>query len=94
MKLTEKDVRHIAKLAAIEVSDQEVEELQGELSDILEYVNKLSELDTSSVTPMSHIHGVVNAFRDDVVKDSLSVEEVQKNAPDFIGDGFKVPRIL
>lgn len=94
MSLTEKDIRHIAKLSALAVEDNEIETLKRELGSILEYVTTLSQINTRGVEPTSHIHGVVNAFRDDVVKENLTNEEALKNAPDASRGSFRVPRII
>lgn len=93
MSFTEKDLRHIARLAALQLTDEELSSLQAELNNILEYVNTLSTVPTEGVEPTSHVHGVVNVFRDDILKDSLSLEQVQRNAPDFVG-GFRVPKVI
>ena len=94
MSLDEKTVQHVAKLAALALDENDVEKAKKELSDILDYVNQLSEVNTHGVRPTSHVHGVTNAFRDDIIKDSLAVEDVAKNAPDFGHSGFLVPKIV
>ena len=94
MSLTEKDVRHAAKLAALKLDDSEVEAQRRELEQILGYVARLSDLQTRGVVPTSHVHGVTNCFRDDIIKDSLSVEEVERLAPDFKNGSFRVPKII
>ncbi len=94
MSLTEKDVRHAAKLAALKLEDSEVEAQRRELEQILGYVARLSDLQTRGVIPTSHVHGVTNFFRDDIIKDSLSVEEVERLAPDFKNGSFRVPKII
>ena len=95
MSLTEKDVRHVARLSAIQLKDEtEVAKYQTELGDILQYVERLSQLQTRGVVPTSHVHGVVNFFRDDIIKDSLPVEELEQIAPDFKNGSFRVPKII
>lgn len=94
MELTDDVVRHVARLAALEISDDELESLKNELSDILGYVAQLSEVDTSNVQPTSHVHGVVNAFRDDLIRDSLPIEKLEQLAPDFSKAGLRVPKII
>ena len=94
MSLTEKDVRHIAKLSALKLKDEEVGVQQKQLGDILEYVERLSSLSTRGVVATSHVHGVVNFFRDDIIRDSLTVDEVDKIAPDFKNGSFRVPKII
>ena len=94
MALSEDDIRHVARLSALKLEDSEIPKLRQTLGDILDYVHRLSELPTEGVQPTSHVHGVVNAFRDDIIKDSLSLEEVAGNAPDFTLNSFRVPRII
>lgn len=94
MSLTNDEVKHIAKLAALELSEEDLEKVKGELNDILGYVDQLQNVSTEGVAPTSHVHGVINAFRDDVVKPSLNLEDVKRNAPDIDEAGFKVPKIL
>lgn len=94
MDLLHIDLLHIAKLASLELSNEETESLKSDLSTILEYVNALSELPTEGVVPTSHVHGSYNAFRDDIIKDSLSIDSVKQNAPNFGSGGFRVPKVI
>ncbi len=94
MSLTEKEVRHVAKLSALELNDDEVESRRKELSDILDYVERLGQLTTRGVLPTSHVHGVINFFRDDIIKDSFPVEDLEAIAPDFKNGSFRVPKII
>lgn len=94
MKLTNDSVRHIAQLAAIDLDDQELEKLGKQLNDILDYVEVLSSVNTKGVAPTSHVHGLTNAFRDDILGESLSVSEVEAIAPDFDRQGFRVPKVI
>lgn len=94
MKVPEKDVRHIAKLARLELTDTEVETFSNQLGDILGYMEKLNEVDTTHVEPLSHVHDQVNRMRADIPEPSLSREEALKNAPDANGTFFKVPRVI
>lgn len=94
MSLTEDDVRHVAKLSAIKITEEEIPQLKRDLGDILGYVERLSTLSTHGVEPTSHVHGVVNAFRDDIIKDSFPTEDVSRNAPDFAAGFFRVPKIV
>jgi aspartyl-tRNA(Asn)/glutamyl-tRNA(Gln) amidotransferase subunit C len=94
VSISEKDVRHVAKLAALELADGDVEKTHRELSDILQYVEQLQKISTNGVPPTSHVHGVINAFRDDIIKDSISLQEIEKIAPDFTQGFFRVPKII
>ena len=94
MSITLEDVRYAAKLAALQLSEAELEQRAKELADILEYVDKLSSLSTRGIPPTSHVHGVVNAFREDIVTESLPIDEVKRMAPEFKNDSYRVPKIL
>ncbi len=86
-------VLHVARLARLELSDEEVERFREQLSTILEAVGKVAELDLSDVPPTSHPLAVVNAWREDEPRPSLSPEEALRNAPDPVPEGFRVPPI-
>lgn len=94
MKLSKQEVEHVAKLARLAVSEEEKEAFGRQLSEILTYVGKLNELDTSKVEPTSHVLDLSNVFRDDVVRESLPAAEVLANAPDRVNDHFRVPKII
>ena len=91
MAITREEVLHVAKLARLELTDDEVERLTGELSAILEAVSKVSELDLSGVPPTSHPLAVVNAWDEDEVRPSLPLDEAFANAPKREADLFRVP---
>jgi aspartyl-tRNA(Asn)/glutamyl-tRNA(Gln) amidotransferase subunit C len=91
MAITREEVLHVAKLASLELTDDEVERLTGELSAILEAVSKVSELDLSDVPPTSHPLELVNAWAEDEPRPSLPLDDVFANAPAREGDLFKVP---
>ena len=90
-RITKEEVLHVARLARLELSDDEVAKFQEQLSDILEAVSKVSELDLSDVPPTSHPLEVVNVWEDDEPRPCLPVEEALANAPEREGDFFKVP---
>ena len=91
MSISREDVLHVAALAQLELSEDEIERLTEQLSDILAAVGKVSELDLSDVPPTSHPLAVVNVFRPDEPRPSLPLEDVFANAPDRDGDHFRVP---
>ena len=93
-KIDEKQVRQVAKLARLQLNDQQIHEFSAQLSAILGYIEKLNELDTSKVEPLAHCLPVHNVFRDDVVVPSLGTEKVVANAPETDGQFFLVPKIL
>jgi aspartyl-tRNA(Asn)/glutamyl-tRNA(Gln) amidotransferase subunit C len=94
VSLTDNEVRHVAKLAAIEVKDAEIPKLKEEINAILTYVERLSEIPTRGVQPTYHVHGISNVFRDDVRQASFTTDELQQNAPDFAEGFFRVPQII
>ena len=89
-----KDVEHVARLARLALTDAELEKMRDQLNGILAYIEKLNELDTSSVEPTSHAVPMVNVMRDDVEGACLPREEALGNAPDRAGEFFRVPRII
>ncbi len=94
MKITIKEVEHVARLARLELTEEEKERMRAHLDSILTYMDKLNELDTSGVEPTSHVLPMTNVFRADEVRPSLSQEEALANAPDRQDLFFRVPRIL
>lgn len=94
MGLTKQEVEHVAQLARLELSEAEIEEYTGQLNQILSFVAKLDQLDTTGVEPMAHTIPVTNVFRPDKTGPSLDPEKVLANAPDRVGNFFKVPKIL
>jgi aspartyl-tRNA(Asn)/glutamyl-tRNA(Gln) amidotransferase subunit C len=91
MAITRDDVLHVAALAQLELSEEEIARLTEQLGDILEAVGKVSELDLSDLPPTSHPLAVVNVFRADEPTPSLPLEDVFANAPERDGDHFRVP---
>ena len=91
MAITREDVLHVAALAQLELSEQEIARLTEQLGDILEAVGKVSELDLSDVPPTSHPLSVVNVLRPDEPRPCLPLEDVFANAPERDGDHFRVP---
>ncbi len=93
-RIDEAQVRKVAKLSRLDLSEAEVGEFTGQLSAILEYVEKMNELDTADVEPLAHCLPISNVFRDDCVRESLGTEKTLANAPQRDGGFFKVPKIL
>lgn len=94
MKITRQEVQHVAGLARLELSDTEVDRMTGQLDAILTYVAKLDELDSTGVLVTTHTQDVVNAFREDEVRSSLTRQEALANAPEQNGESFIVPRVI
>ncbi len=84
-------VLHVARLARLELSDEEVEKMAGELSKILGHIERISELDLEGVAPTSHVVEVGSALRRDESRPSLPREVALAAAPDVADDGFRVP---
>ena len=82
---------HVAQLARLELREDELTRLEGQLNDILAAVSKVAELDLSDVPPTSHPLDVVNVWAEDEPRPCLSVEEALANAPEREGNYFKVP---
>jgi aspartyl-tRNA(Asn)/glutamyl-tRNA(Gln) amidotransferase subunit C len=94
MKITKMEVEQVARLARLELSDQEQDKLTDQLSNILTYVEKLNELETSGVAPTSHVLDMKNVMRDDIAVESLTQEQALANAPEKAAGHYKVPKII
>ena len=94
MKLSTQDVEYVAKLARLDFTDAQKEKFTVQLNNILIYIEKLNELDTSGIAPMSHAIAVTNAFREDKVVESLGTQKALANAPDARGEFFRVPKVI
>jgi aspartyl-tRNA(Asn)/glutamyl-tRNA(Gln) amidotransferase subunit C len=88
------DIEHIAKLARIALTPEELQQYAGELSNILEHAERVQAIATADIPPTSHPLPMTNAFREDEVRPSLDRSEVLEMAPDAVGEFFRVPRIL
>jgi aspartyl-tRNA(Asn)/glutamyl-tRNA(Gln) amidotransferase subunit C len=93
-KITMKEVDHVARLARLALSDVEKERMRRELDGILSYIDKLRALDTEGVPPTSHAVPMTNVMREDEPAPSLPQADMLANAPDRIGEFFRVPRII
>jgi aspartyl-tRNA(Asn)/glutamyl-tRNA(Gln) amidotransferase subunit C len=91
MPITRDDVLHVAGLARLDLTEEEIERLEEQLGAILEAVGKVSELELDDVPPTSHPLSVVNVFGTDKPRPSLSLEDVFANAPARDDDHFRVP---
>ena len=92
--ITREDVEHVAELARLDLTAAEKEQFISQLNDILTYVNKLNELDTTGVEPTSHVIPMSNALREDAVRPSDDRATMLQNAPEEFHFFFKVPRII
>lgn len=91
--ITVKDVEHVAKLARLELTEDEKQKFTKQLGDVLKYVEMMNEVDTTGVEPMAHSFDAVNIMRDDKVVYEQTKEELMKNAPEEENGFFRVPKI-
>ena len=96
MKITKKDVEYVARLARLELTDEEKEKYAGQLEAILSYVDQLKTQDTASVKPTSHVLPLANVWRDDActAPDETARQQLLENAPEREGDFFKVKKVI
>ncbi len=94
MKITKKEVEHVALLARLRLTEEEVSAFLKQLDSILSYMDKLNKLNTYGIEPTTHSMPISNPYREDEVKPSLSREDALKNAPEREDGFFRVPRII
>ena len=88
------DVKYVAELARLELTEEEQATFQPQLEGIVKYVEMINSVDVKDVPPMMHGKEIVNAFREDEVKPSMPTEEALANAPKRVGDEFLLPKIV
>jgi aspartyl-tRNA(Asn)/glutamyl-tRNA(Gln) amidotransferase subunit C len=93
-KITRQEVRHVAKLARLELSESEEERMTVQMNGILEYMDKLNELDTKDIVPTTHAIQLQNVFRPDSIHDSIDRKDSLANAPGTDGVNFVVPKVI
>jgi aspartyl-tRNA(Asn)/glutamyl-tRNA(Gln) amidotransferase subunit C len=94
MNISVADVEHVARLARLELSDEEKNLFAGQMGAILGYVEKLKELNTEGILPTSHAVPMENAFREDAAFPSIGIEKALANAPDRVDSFYRVPRVI
>lgn len=94
LKITKSEVEYVAHLARLDFSEEEKEKFTFQLNNILMYVDKLNQVDTTGIEPVSHAIALNNAFREDLVKESLNPELSLVNAPEARGPFFRVPKVI
>ena len=94
MAISREEVEHIAKLARLQLTDEEIQRFQVELGKIIEYFDQLKKLDTENVPPMTHAVPIENVLREDKVESSLSAQEALQNAPEKKNSYFQVPKVV
>ncbi|MBE6039267.1 MAG: Asp-tRNA(Asn)/Glu-tRNA(Gln) amidotransferase subunit GatC [Anaerofustis stercorihominis] len=92
--MKKEDILYTAKLSYLNYEEKDLEKVEKGLGDILSYVEMLSEVDTTDVKPLTHVMETVNVLREDEVGETLSIEEVSQNAPDWDDRTFKVPKVM
>ncbi|MCD7834035.1 MAG: Asp-tRNA(Asn)/Glu-tRNA(Gln) amidotransferase subunit GatC [Lachnospiraceae bacterium] len=92
--ISDETIEYVGILAKLELSDEEKEQAKKDIGRMLDYVDKLNELDTSGVEPMSHVFPVSNVFREDVVTNRDEHEATLKNAPAAKEQSFMVPKTV
>ncbi len=93
-KISSSDVRKVAKLARLELPEDQIKIYTEQLEKILTYIDQLQEIDTTNIYPTTRAVEVVNAMREDIVEVNCSREEILNQAPHREGDFFRVPKIL
>jgi aspartyl-tRNA(Asn)/glutamyl-tRNA(Gln) amidotransferase subunit C len=94
MEVTNEMVEKIAHLARLRIPEADKETVKNELQQMIEFVDKLNELDTTGIEPLMHMSNNINAVREDEVKGSIPTEDALKNAPVSDGVFFKVPKVI
>lgn len=95
MAITKDQIKHVAKLSRLEFDDENIEDFTEKFDSVLNYVEKLKSVDTTGVKPTYHPHSdIKNVMRDDVVKDSLDIEEIMKNAPASENGYIKIKKVI
>jgi aspartyl-tRNA(Asn)/glutamyl-tRNA(Gln) amidotransferase subunit C len=94
MKITTADVEYVARLARLDLSNEEKCLFAGQMDAILGYVEKLNELNTDGILPTSHAVPMENAFREDRTQPSIGVEKALANAPDPVLTFYRVPKVI
>ena len=94
MRISRDEVEHVARLARLSLSDDELVSVTTQLDRILDYVAKVGRLDTANVEPTSHVVPIETGLRDDRVGTPLAPDEALSGAPDRKGDFFRVPKII
>ncbi|MTI66814.1 MAG: Asp-tRNA(Asn)/Glu-tRNA(Gln) amidotransferase subunit GatC [Firmicutes bacterium] len=94
MSISKEDVKHVARLARLDFDKEDIEDFTKKFASVVDYVEKLSEVDTEGVEPTYHVHPIKNVMREDKVCKSLDRKESLRNAPDKENGYFKIPRVL
>ena len=90
--ISDETIEYVGILAKLELSEEEKEQAKADMGSMLDYIDKLNELDTTGVEPMSHVFPVNNVFREDVVTNEDDRDNILKNAPEEKDGSFMVPK--
>lgn len=94
MQIQEETIQHIAHLARLKFEGKDMEAIQKDLSNIVSFMDKLNELDTTGVEPLVFMSEEVNVLREDVAQETITVQQALKNAPKKDSDYFRIPKVL
>ena len=94
MEITREDILRVAELARLDLKEEDIERLVGQIDTILEYIKKLNMVNTEGVLPTSHAISLVNAFREDEAREHLHIDQVLSNAPEQDEGHFIVPKVV
>lgn len=92
--MKKEDILHTAKLANLSFDENDLEKVEKGLNDILGYMDMISEVDTTSTEPLTHVMDTVNVLREDNEGETLPIEDLEKNAPDWDERSFRVPKVM
>lgn len=94
MEVTDEMIKNLADLCRLTFNSHEKEQIRKDLQQMISFVDKLNEVDTSNVTPLLHMTEAVNIYREDIVQGSMPKEEAMQNAPLTDNNYFKVPKVI
>jgi len=92
MSITKDQIKHLAHLSRLQLSEKELDAMQGDMENILKFVAQIDALDLTGVEPLTQMSDSVDVMREDEIRDMLSKEQALKNAPDANSDYFRVPK--
>ncbi|MGB3346955.1 MAG: Asp-tRNA(Asn)/Glu-tRNA(Gln) amidotransferase subunit GatC [Candidatus Humimicrobiia bacterium] len=93
-EISKKDVKHVAKLAELDIREDELDKFVDQLNIVLKHAGRIKKIDTTDVESTSHVTNIINIFRDDIVKKCISKKDALSNSPKTIEDLFEVPLII
>lgn len=94
MSVSKDEVKYIAELAQLYFTDEELEKMRAEMDNLVAFADKLAELDTEGLEPLSHVQGSENVFGEDRAGAEQNLEELLQNAPESVDDCFVVPKVV